>query len=131
MPKVRSIFTTSNGPIVDPSDHVAVWVTVKIHRDLVFGTHPDIMEWVVEQIQKRKATIEDRSQHMRMHSRISIPVLLAHIPINDREGQYKGAEIIAKRFLEATRMGDVTLNLERIFPILKQKGRRWFEISEI
>lgn len=89
------------------------------------------MEWVVEQIQKRRATIEDRSQHMRMHSRISIPVLLVHVPLNDREGQYKGAEIIAKRFLEATRTGDVTLNLERIFPILKQKGRRWFEISDI
>ena len=81
------------------------------------------MEWVVEQIQKREATIEDRSQHMRMHSRISIPVLLADVELNDIEGQWRGANIIAKRFLEETRKGNVTLNLERIFPVLKQKGR--------
>jgi len=123
MPAIRSIFSNSDGPIIDPSDLVAVWVTVKIHKDLIFGTHSDIMEWVVEQIQKREATIEDRSQHMRMHSRISIPVLLADVELNDIEGQWRGADIIAKRFLEETRKGNVTLNLERIFPVLKQKGR--------
>jgi hypothetical protein len=108
MPAIRSIFSNSDGPILDPGDLVAVWVTVKIHKDLIFGTHADIMEWVVEQIQKRKATIEDSAQHMSMHSRISIPVLLADVPLNDTEGQYRGAEMIARRLLKETREGIIT-----------------------
>jgi hypothetical protein len=87
------------------------------------------MEWVVKQIQLREATLEDSSQHIRTPCRISIPVLLAYIPLEDREGQFKGAEIIAKRFLEAILLGDVTLNIGRIFPALRQESRDWFELA--
>lgn len=119
MPKVRSIFSNADGPIIDPDDIEAFWVTVKIHKDLVFETHAGIMEFMIKQIQSRQATIEDQSQHMLQHSRISIPVLVAEVLPSDPEAQYDGAVVIATRFLEEIRKGNVTLNLERIFPALK------------
>lgn len=119
MPKVRSIFSNADGPIIDPDDMEAFWVTVKIHKDLVFETHACIMEFVIKQIQSRHATIEDKSQHMLQHSRISIPVLAAEVLPSDPEGQYAGAVVIATRFLEEIRKGHITLNPERVFPALK------------
>ncbi|KAJ5329305.1 hypothetical protein N7452_009695 [Penicillium brevicompactum] len=112
-------------PIVEPPDEDAWWVTVPVYAGLILGGSGWVMEYVIGEIQNRRATIEDKSQHMLKASRaMSIPVPTHDIPRDDDETIIDGAEIIAIGFLAEIVNGRVLIDEKRIAIFKNRRVRR-------
>lgn len=126
MPLNKNIFAKSNGdPVIEPPDEDAWWVTVPVYAGLILGGSGWVMEYVIGEIQNRRATIEAKSQHMLKGSRaMSIPVPAHDIPRDDTERIFDRAEIIATRFLADIVDGKVLIDEKRIAIFKNRRVRR-------
>ncbi|KAJ5348463.1 uncharacterized protein N7506_001716 [Penicillium brevicompactum] len=122
----KNIFAKYNGdPVIEPPDKDAWWVTVPVYAGLMLGGSEWVMEYVIREIQNRRATVEAKSQHMLKGSRaMSIPVPAHDISHEDTESIFDRAEIIATGFLAEIVNGRVLIDEKRIAIFKNRRVRR-------